>query len=53
MEKIFYVRDNKLDEVNRELAKGGTVKLIQAVQVEYNSHYADAIIAYVVISYPD
>ena len=51
MEKIFLVEDNKLDVVNQELAKGGTVKLIQAVSAP-PSNWCKTY-AYVVISYPD
>ncbi len=31
MEKIFYVRNGDLSEVNNELKKGGKIKMIQAV----------------------
>lgn len=31
MEKVFFVKKGNLEEVNEELAKGGTVKMVSAV----------------------
>ena len=44
MEKIFWVKDGQLDEVNDCLQKGGKVKIIVAIpDSQYNS------LAYVVV----
>lgn len=49
MEKIFYVTDDELDEVNTVLEKGGKVKMIHAVGVDaYHKIYS-----YIVVEMPD
>ena len=46
MEKIFWVKDDRLDEVNSALQKGGRVKMIVAVpDSQYNS------LAYIVVEF--
>lgn len=64
MEKIFFVINNRLDEINEELSKGGKVKLIcserdevqylldkSKVAFEYPKY--SSVTAYVVVEYPD
>ena len=64
MEKIFFVINNRLDEINEELSKGGKVKLIcserdrvgylldkSKVAIEYPKY--SSVTAYVVVEYPD
>ena len=49
MEKVFFVKNGNLDKVNEALARGGKVKMIQAVAD--SSEYGD-VFAYVVIELP-
>ncbi len=58
MEKIFFVRDNYLDEVNKILAKGAKVKMISTVANsiagggEDSNYKCGDIVAYVVVEMP-
>ena len=66
MEKIFWVRNGELNEVNNWLQKGGRVKMIKAVSeatsvysyhhsdddcAEASGNYAGDIYAYVVVEF--
>ena len=48
MEKVVFVRDDKLDEVNDLLSKGWTVKMIRAVGTggEFSYVYAYFVLEY-------
>lgn len=64
MEKVFLVRNNELEEINRILSKGGSIKMIQPVTEMVSSYgyaggetsYSDAghvsgnIFAYIVVN---
>ena len=40
MQKVFYVENGDLFDVNRELQKGGTVKQIQVITTNITTGYA-------------
>lgn len=63
MEKLFFVVNNDLEEVNKELASGGKIKFICPVNESVSNAGAGGsciiydivgdVFAYVVIEYPD
>ena len=63
MEKLFFVVNNDLEEVNKELASGGKIKFICPVNESVSNAGASNcytacdivgdVFAYVVIEYPD
>lgn len=48
MERIFYVNDYNLDQVNSALEKGGRVKMISVVPYD-----SGAVGAFIVVEYDD
>ena len=50
MEKIFFVKDDDLKEVNESLAKGGKVKMISTI-AEGNGYKTTY--AYIVVDMPE
>ena len=53
MEKIFFVKMDKLTEVNKLLQNGGRVKMIEVVQQKTQSPFIsdNLIYAYIVVEY--
>ena len=52
MEKVFFVKNGNLHEVNEALARGGKVKMIQTVAESVGDVSVGDVYAYVVIMFP-
>lgn len=55
MEKVFFVDDRDLKEVNKALTEGGKVKMISTVAQSVTGEYAaeGTVHAYIVVEMPD